>query len=234
MKKFKYSTIRTINNKVCFSTKSRVYADKNIYFERNKHITDNSTKIEAVSSSPVNKNLTSDELIDELEKNKQQLHNNMSSAYNLIEETDILWRRIKRNYDTHKPKLTDDKQDLADSTLAANNTKFEKNSDIASLEEKSLFDISRSQKKLTDGIFRLSFLKENLEQGSSNIRNKQLTDSENTIKEFNSLSSNITNLLVKRSAIQKELETRDNSSYFPQDSSDVVQDDFSPFDYNDD
>ena len=90
MKKFKYSTIRTINNKVCFSTKSRVYADKNIYFERNKHITDNSTKIEAVSSSPVNKNLTSDELIDELEKNKQQLHNNMSSAYNLIEETDIL------------------------------------------------------------------------------------------------------------------------------------------------
>lgn len=43
--------------KASFSTRSKKYTDEDFYLERNKHITENSSKIEAVSPSPVDRSL---------------------------------------------------------------------------------------------------------------------------------------------------------------------------------
>ena len=48
------------NRKSSFSTSSKKSTDNNFYYERNKHITDNSDKIDAVSTSPVDKSLTTE------------------------------------------------------------------------------------------------------------------------------------------------------------------------------
>lgn len=62
MNKFEFLSIQTSNQKASFSTSSKQYMDEDPNFERNKHITDNSAKIEAVSASPVDRSFTTDDL----------------------------------------------------------------------------------------------------------------------------------------------------------------------------
>lgn len=105
------------------------------------------------------------------------------------------------------------------------------------IEQQSLVDITKWQKRFTDMIFRVNYLRENLPAGqnkrSISKREAYLEESEEMIKKFNGLSSNISNLISKQVALQTELQARNNTSPIVQDSTDVVQTDFSPFDYID-
>jgi hypothetical protein len=55
-----FMSVPTRNKKASFSTSSKKYTDEDFYLERNKHITENSYKIEAVSPSPVDRSLATD------------------------------------------------------------------------------------------------------------------------------------------------------------------------------
>lgn len=134
-------------------------------------------------------------------------------------------------------KLTEEDQEIVGANLGINNTDLDKVPTNMSTVEKGLHDIGIIQKHLTHNIFRTQSLQEKIpfhdNEKSPNYRNKCLSDSEEIMQKFNSYASNICVLNVKNRDIEKEIDRKDSSPYFPQDSSEVVQTDFTsyePFD----
>jgi hypothetical protein len=227
--KMKLIIIQQIYNKATFVTNTRLRVD-DFYHERNKHITDSSEKIETVPTSPIDKTLASDKLIDKFDETRQLINSNISSANDLELVSNRLHKNMTDIYRRHKTKLTQSEQDLIDSKLAENAIYLDKTLHTNSSEEISLSQMGRLQKRMTDVILRFRYLQEKLPGDDKAFKEKRescLEDAEEVIKKFNTLSDNISRLAEKKIAIQKELNARNNPV---QDSSDVVQTDYSPFD----
>lgn len=223
------------NRKASFSTSSKKYTNNHFYYERNKHITDNSDKIEAVSNSPVDKSLTTEKLQEQLNNNTEEISRNMSSTKDVLAEAMRIANTQTAHYGRHKSELTETQQNSVGANLGINSTVHDKGPATTSEVDKAFSNIVRGQKLLTDSTYKLNSLQESLPENKSTItRENQLNNGEETIKKFNTLSYNIENLSSKNQDIRKELDTRYNPSYFPQDSSEVEQTDFSSFEPFDD
>jgi hypothetical protein len=164
-----------------------------------------------------------------LEDNKQKISNNISSAENLSSQVQTMYSKMRHSYGLHKSKMDEWQRDHIDKAI--NKNKHEKLSDDPSQLDKSFSDITKWQQKLVDQMFIISAMKEafleNKDHRLSNKTSGYLEDSENIIKQFNSLTQNIYTLSSKNVTIQKLVDKK--NEYFPQDSSDVVQTDFSSF-----
>lgn len=75
------------------------------------------------------------------------MNSSISSVNDLKLEVNKLYSKMNAAYNNNKSKLTESEQVLVESTLGVNSTYLDKVSDYPSPEEKSLLDISRSQKK---------------------------------------------------------------------------------------
>jgi hypothetical protein len=98
------------NRKSSFSTSSKKSTDNNFYYERNKHITDNSDKIDAVSTSPVDKSLTTEKLQEQLNNNMEQINKNMSSTKDILAEAKKVANSQTTHYGIHKSELDESQQ----------------------------------------------------------------------------------------------------------------------------
>lgn len=223
------------NRKSSFSTSSKKSTDNNFYYERNKHITDNSDKIDAVSTSPVDKSLTTEKLQEQLNNNMEQINKNMSSTKDILAEAKKVANSQTTHYGKHKSELDESQQNTVGNNLGINSTAYDKGPAVTSEVDKAFSNIVRGQKLLTDSRYKISSLQESLPEDQFTItRENYLNKGEETLKKFNTLSYNIGNLSSKNQDIRKELDSRHNSSYFPQDSSDVEQTEFSSFEPFDD
>jgi hypothetical protein len=133
-------------------------------------------------------------------------------------------------YSQASSKLTESERNIVGDNLGINSTRYDKATSDISEVDKAFSNITRGQKLITDSMYRINTLQESLPQDKSSItRDNHLNKSEDVIKRFNTLSYNIHNLSSNNQDIRKELDNRNNSSYHPQDSSGVVQTDFSHF-----
>ena len=225
--------IRT--KKANFTTSSQNHMDKDFYFERNKHITDNSEKVETVSTSPVDKSLTTEKLQEKWSENQELMSSNMNSTKGLLDEAARLAGGMRSLYSSNKSKLSESQRNSVGENLGINSTRYDTYGDSNTEVDKAFSNIRKGQKLMADSMYRINTLQDTLPQDKSSItRQNNLDKAEDVINRFNSLSHNIETLSSKNQDIRKELDKRNNSTYHAQDSSDVVQTDFSSFEPFDD
>lgn len=163
----RFRSIQTTNNKANFSTSSKQYIDEDFYYERNKHITDNSEKIEAVSDSPVDKSLTNDTLQDQLNNNWEQINSNMRSTKDVYKEAAKVAKVQSTLYLKHKSKLTESQQKTVGENIGINSTVYDHGPAETSEADKAFSNITRGQKLLTDSMYKVNTLRESLPQDKS-------------------------------------------------------------------
>lgn len=227
--------IQTINNKANFSTTSKQSTDDDFYYERNKHILENSDKIDTVSNSTVNKSWTTETLQEQLKNNKDQIGDNIEATEGVHKEAKKITKLQSDTYYRHKNELTEQEQKVVGDNIGINSTTNDKYPAYTSVVSTVLSEIARAQKKLIDSMFKVNSLKEYLpEHRSRPLWERHSNNAEETVKKFNSLSDNIAKLSSQNKDIGKELDNRNKSSYFPQDSSDVKPTEFSSWEPGDD
>lgn len=193
-----------------FSTTNIHYGDNNVYFEKKK-------EIETINKLSQEKQLSSDELLDMLKKNKQDITDNMYSAELSGKEADALYKKAAQAYRTNEDRLSAEERAVIDKHLAANTSGYERSSINSSDEESSLFDISKKQNRLLNAMFIIKSIDESLSaRGDSRAtasKNKILDESKNLMQEFASLADNITTGVGKNDSIRDELKNRNVSLY---------------------
>ena len=182
--------IQTINNKANFSTTSKQSTDDDFYYERNKHILENSDKIDTVSNSTVNKSWTTETLQEQLKNNKDQIGDNIEATEGVHKEAKKITKLQSDTYYRHKNELTEQK--VVGDNIGINSTTHDKYPAYTSVVSTVLSEIARAQKKLTDSMFKVNSLKEYLpEHRSRPLWERHSNNAEETVKKFNSLSDNI-------------------------------------------
>lgn len=194
--------IQTINNKANFSTTSKQSTDDDFNYERNKHILENSDKIDTVSNSTVNKSWTTETLQEQLKNNKDQIGDNIEATEGVHKEAKKITKLQSDTYYRHKNELTEQK--VVGDNIGINSTTHDKYPAYTSVVSTVLSEIARAQKKLIDSMFKVNSLKEYLpEHRSRPLWERHSNNAEETVKKFNSLSDNIANYQAKIKILEK-------------------------------
>lgn len=211
-----------------FSTTNNYFVDNNNRsFNRSKEFFDNNKNIKPVNNSPVDKDLSDNELFSLLEDNKQGITDNIYSAQKSAIQADKVCRKANNTYSSYRGIISAQERDAIDVNLATNNSSVERALLNSSDEDKCLFNIERKQKRLIDAMFKVKSLDDALsatgDSRATHTKNAVVNESKQLMQVFSSLAENINNGVSNNNYIREELQSR-NVSLYPEEYSNAMDD----------
>lgn len=203
----------------------RSFTTTNIHFmdnndsslDKNNELFLNKKNIDTIENKPVDKSLSNNQLFSLLQDNKQNITENIDSAYKSIREADNVCNRSSQMYTKFRSLLTNQEIENMERNLADNNTSLETLPKNSSDEEKALFSINKLKKRLIDAMYKAKTIDEALssrEDTRATFRKDSVVNSsKDLMQEFNSLAENINNGVNNNNSIRKELQSRNISLY---------------------
>jgi hypothetical protein len=210
MKNLKLPHKIATGKKINFTTTSKYYAnrDERDRLKKNEALFEINPQIKTSSHLADETSQSSDELFDLLKKNKEESLNNCHSSDLSMHDAEAVCTKAGNLFSKYKSRLDDEKRREAEYNLnkgAADSSHPNHNTE----EERSMFMIDRSIKRLIGAIYRAKSVEEVV--SNTHATKDTVSKAEFLITELNSLSHNIKTLTENNEKIRTELRNRNIS-----------------------